>query len=148
MNCGLEQKSSLQKSDRLEVTRQEARKARVALNKALPSVGRLVSSGPSHVLRHHAEALGLSLSAFTSSPSPRGSAFLGYKGPHSMGEGSRLNDNGCCIRIRNGSRHLCEHTGLHHNSGSSTNYHHLHFTGPKRLSQIIQLLKARATVFI
>lgn len=54
----------------MEVTRQEAGKARVILNKALPSAGRLVSSGPSPVLRHHPEAVGLSLSAFTASPSP------------------------------------------------------------------------------
>lgn len=45
-------------------------KSRVILNKALPSVGRLVSSGQSHVQRHHPEAAGPSLSAFTASPSP------------------------------------------------------------------------------
>lgn len=53
----------------MEVTRQEAGKAKVVLNKVLPSVGRLVSSGPSYVLRQHPEAVGLSLSAFTASPS-------------------------------------------------------------------------------
>ena len=87
---------------RLEVTRQEAGKARVVLNKALPSVGRLVSSGPSHVLRHHPEAVGLSLCFYCKSLL-RGSIFLGYKGPHSRREGSRLNDNDRRISIRNGN---------------------------------------------